>query len=98
MNSTRKIISNQRNAKRSTGPRTLSGKSKSALNAATHGLSGKFHLDEKTETHRSQLARLFAGSHAASPEIMMQAEEAAEAQILVMRVREARQRAWETAT
>ena len=98
MNSARKIISNQRNATRSTGPKTLSGKSKSALNAATHGLSGKFNLDEKTKKQHRELAKLFAGSHTTNSEIMMLAEAAAEAHIMVLRVKEARRRAWESSS
>ena len=33
-----KLAANQANAKKSTGPRTAEGKTKSARNAATHGL------------------------------------------------------------
>ena len=41
MTSTKRAEANRRNAARSTGPRTLSGKSRSRLNAVTHGLTAE---------------------------------------------------------
>lgn len=98
MTSARKVLSNQRNAERSTGPQTVTGKARSALNAATHGLSSKFILDAETKSRRKQLAAIFAGHHAGNSQIMAQAEEAAEAHIMYMRVKEARRRAWVSAS
>src|SRR5512140_1140661 len=42
MSSKRKIAANRRNAQHSTGPKTPQGKTASARNAATHGLSSSF--------------------------------------------------------
>ncbi|MEK9685060.1 MAG: hypothetical protein VW226_10960, partial [Rhodospirillaceae bacterium] len=39
MTSLRRRLANQRNAKKSTGPRTVAGKRTSSRNALTHGLS-----------------------------------------------------------
>jgi hypothetical protein len=50
MTSKLKIDTNRRNAKKSTGPKTVAGKAKLALNAVSHGLSAKPKLD--TETHK----------------------------------------------
>ena len=41
MTSTKRAEANRRNAARSTGPRTLSGKARSRLNAVTHGLTAE---------------------------------------------------------
>src|SRR5947209_6671559 len=41
MSSERQIAANRRNARRSTGPRTISGKSRSRRNAIRHGLSAE---------------------------------------------------------
>ena len=41
MTSQDRIEANRINAKRSTGPRTQSGKARSSLNARKHGLTGK---------------------------------------------------------
>ena len=90
MKSLRKAASNQRNAKRSTGPSTSIGKSRSALNAATHGLSSKVAPDAETLKHQNYLATLLAGGHASNPVIMVHAEAAAEALIALKKVKLAR--------
>ncbi len=41
MSSDREITANRLNAKRSTGPRSPAGKTKSSMNALTHGLTGR---------------------------------------------------------
>ncbi len=41
MATTAQVEANRRNARRSTGPRTASGKQRSAQNATTHGLTGR---------------------------------------------------------
>ena len=97
MKSLRRAASNQRNAKSSTGPKTTIGKARSALNAATHGLSGKFVLDAEAEQRCRNSADALADGHGKNPEVMMLAYEAAEAQINVKRVKEARAKAWNAA-
>jgi hypothetical protein len=56
----KQIEANRRNAKRSTGPRTASGKSKSSHNALRHGLSLPLRMDGATMAEIDELARLLA--------------------------------------
>jgi hypothetical protein len=97
MKSLRKAASNQRNAKRSSGPKTSIGRARSALNAATHGLSRKMVLGEGDQKRSQQLVNALAGAHDKNPEILMLAHEAAEALIYVERVIKARVKAWNDA-
>jgi hypothetical protein len=56
----KQIEANRRNAKRSTGPRTASGKSTSSHNALRHGLSLPLRMDGATMAEIDELARLLA--------------------------------------
>jgi hypothetical protein len=89
MTSTRKINANRANARASTGPRTGRGKARAALNARRHGLSlsviSNPVLAEQVET----LALEFVG-RSTDPEICELAYEAAEAQIDLSRIHQAR--------
>ena len=97
MTSQRKLNANRRNARNSTGPRSERGKARAALNAVTHGLSSRPVLDAKDQEAVETLARAFAEEGAGHPPVLGLAYQAAEAQILVTRVKEARSRAWEEA-
>ena len=60
MATARQIEANRKNAKRSTGPRTAEGKSKSSRNAFQHGLSLPQIMDAATKADAENLARLLA--------------------------------------
>jgi hypothetical protein len=98
MTSKLKVETNRRNAKKSTGPKTDAGKAKLALNAVTHGLSAKPILDTKSQKKIDNLVIEFAGGDTNNPEVMTLAHEAAEAQIMIERVKDARNRAWHDAS
>ena len=87
MTSARKIIANRANAKASTGPRTRRGKARSAHNALRHGLN--IALDTKLSAEVESLASKIA-NQTANSEITKLARRVAEAQIDLLRVREAR--------
>lgn len=57
----RKALSNQKNATRSTGPRTRAGKTKSSRNAYRHGLATDVRADPKLSAEVEKLARQLAG-------------------------------------
>ena len=61
MTSDRQQNANRRNAQRSTGPRTVSGKSRSRRNARRHGLTSARTQDLDEETQLAQLAAAIAG-------------------------------------
>src|SRR3954451_22663701 len=61
MTSLRKIYSNRRNAKRSTGPKTAAGKARSARNGRRHGLSRPSWIDPAALLRIEALTRLILG-------------------------------------
>jgi hypothetical protein len=85
MTTERQIAANRRNAKKSTGPRSASGKGRSGKNAYRHGLAVPLSSAE-FETQLTELARRIAGDlkHA---EILALAERAAHAQLELLRSR-----------
>ena len=89
MTSARKIKTNRVNAQASTGPRTLHGKSRAARNARRHGLSLSVLGNPILSAEAENLAREIAGE-GASHEILEPAHRIAEAQIDIVRVRQAR--------
>jgi hypothetical protein len=89
MISTRKIRANRANAKASTGPKTRDGKSRAAQNARRHGLSLSIFADPARSAEVENLVHVIAGE-GASPEILECARRFAEAQIDLVRVRQAR--------
>ena len=79
MASTRQVAANRRNAKRSTGPRTQSGKSRSRANALRHGLRSKVVPDFALAAQMDELTRRIAreygkSEHAVEVKIVVEAE------------------------
>jgi hypothetical protein len=89
MTSARKIKANRVNAQASTGPRTLHGKSRAARNALRHGLSLSVLADPVLTEEAKNLALKIAGEGPRA-EILEPAQRIAEAQIDIVRVRQAR--------
>ena len=85
----RKIKANRANARASTGPRTVEGRTRSARNALRHGLSLPVCSDPALCEEVEALARDIAGT-GANAEILELARRVAEAQIDLRRVRYAR--------
>jgi hypothetical protein len=61
MASEKQIAANRANAKRSTGPKTLAGKTASSRNAFRHGLSGPLRLDPVIADKVDAIAQALAG-------------------------------------
>ena len=89
MISAQRLKANRTNARASTGPKTWQGKFRSAQNAWRHGLSLAAGTNPMYRAEVRNLATEIAGQGAA-PEIIELARCVAEAQIDVMRVRQAR--------
>jgi hypothetical protein len=87
--STRKIEANRKNARASTGPKTAHGRARMARNALRHGLSLPVCSDPVLCEEVESLARKIAGPEA-NVEIRDLARRAAEAQIDLGRVHDAR--------
>ena len=89
MTSERKIKVNRTNSRASTGPRTPQGRARAARNAFRHGLSLPVCSDPVLWGQVEELAREIAGGDS-NPEIRQSARLTAEAQIDLLRVRQAR--------
>jgi len=89
MTSSRKIEANRNNARRSTGPKTAAGKARASKNALRHGLSVSVIADPVKAKDIAALIPVLAGARA-SDEANELAARIAEAQIDLVRVREAR--------
>lgn len=89
MTTARKIKANRTNAQASTGPKTARGKTRAAQNSRRHGLNLSVVLDPVLSEQVKALAREIAGE-GAGPEILELARRIAEAQIDLLRVRQAR--------
>lgn len=91
MTSDAKLKANQKNARRSTGPKSTFGRRHSAQNAFRHGLARPVKSDPALTAKVEALAREIAGTDV-SDELDELAYRVAEAQIDLCRVREARDR------
>ena len=89
MTSARKLNANRANARASTGPRTAAGKKRATRNALRHGLSLSILGNQTLSAEAANLAREIAGE-GATPDILELARCVAEAQIDLIRVRQAR--------
>jgi hypothetical protein len=90
MTSDRQIRANRANSARSTGPRTRDGKAITRLNALRHGLSASRSLASDAEEEVLLLQRAIAGEHK-EPELVDSAEAIAQLEVLLRRIRRARQ-------
>ena len=86
MTSSRRREANRRNAQRSTGPRSATGKSVSRTNALRHGLSARLGRDPSHDQRIESLAKIIAGPEAAADELYY-ARIAAEATLQIARIR-----------
>jgi hypothetical protein len=87
----RNIKANRANARASTGPKTARGRARSARNAFRHGLSLPVESDQVLGEQVQALTRQIAGSDT-SVHTQILAHKTAEAQVDLLRVRNARHR------
>jgi hypothetical protein len=85
----RKLQANRKNARASTGPKSVAGKARSARNSRRHGLAMPIWSDCSLGADAKALAHEIAGA-GASAELLALARRIAEAQIDLVRVRRAR--------
>jgi hypothetical protein len=86
----RQIAANRRNAQKSTGPRSSSGKRRVSGNARRHGLSSTAPLGPEQAEQIEQLAQEFAGGHQKLI-VLEYARSAAHAEFQLARVRQVKQ-------
>ena len=90
MPSSKKHAANQRNAQRSTGPRTSAGKSRSRLNALKHGLALPAAAHPELASEVARVADAIAKDVADNPILRQAAARVAETSIDVLRARHAK--------
>ena len=95
MTSERKIAANQRNAKKSTGPRSSAGRAVSRLNALRHGLAVPIGNGSALGDAVEDLAKVLS-SASGFQGVSEVAREAAEAQLDLSRIRKIRTHLYET--
>ena len=89
MASDKQIAANRRNAMRSTGPRTRSGKARSRANSLRHGLLSKVLVDPALVNETDQLARRIAQEHG-KPDDCFESRTIAEAELIILSARAVR--------
>src|SRR6516164_3490502 len=86
MTTARKVLANRQNARASTGPKYAAGKARSSANARRHRLAVPIWSDPVLTANVVALAAHIAGVRP-SPQVMAHAQQVADAQIEVVRVR-----------
>src|SRR6516165_8297122 len=86
MTTAQKVLANRQNASASTGPKSATGKARSSANARRHSLAVPIWSDPVLTANVVALAKHIAGVHP-SPQVMAHAQQVADAQIEVVRVR-----------
>jgi hypothetical protein len=86
MTTAQKVLANRQNARASTGPKYAAGKARSSANARRHRLAVPIWSDPVLTANVVALAKHIAGVHP-SPQLMAHAQQVADAQIEVVRVR-----------
>ena len=89
MTSAKKVKANRINAKASTGPRTVRGKARAAQNARQHGLGVSVCAGFAQSARIDSLTRIILGKKT-TPVLNMLARRISEAQIDLVRIRQAR--------
>jgi hypothetical protein len=89
MTSHRQLAANRRNAKKSTGPISRSGKSRSRQNALRHGLATSADCDPLLSADVNQMAQILSQARG-EPSITMLTRDAAAAEIDLLRIRKIR--------
>ena len=86
MTTARKVLANRQNARASTGPKSAIGKARSSANARRHHLAVPIWSDPVLTANVVALAKHIVGVRP-SPQVMAYAQQVADAQIEVVRVR-----------
>lgn len=89
MISNKKVAANRLNASKSTGPRTLQGKSRARGNAWRHGWSAAIKVHSTDSADVERMAKAICGDHT-TPAMYEQALIIAECEILLLNLRAAR--------
>jgi len=92
MTSARKVRTNRANARASTGPKTSAGRARSARNALRHGLKVSIADLEVFSSEVERLAEAIGGTQPSDAQLERHVRLVAEAQIDMLRVRQARDR------
>ena len=92
MTSARKVRTNRANARASTGPKTSAGRARSARNALRHGLNVPIADLEVFSPEVERLAEAIGGTQPGDAQLERHVRLVAEAQIDMLRVRQARDR------
>ena len=90
MSSSRQVEANRQNARKSSGPKSARGKARSARNARRYGLAVSIWRDVRLAAQAEALTHDIAGE-GASEELVAVSRPIAEAQVDLMRIRQARE-------
>jgi hypothetical protein len=90
MTSDKKLAANRLNAKKSGGPKTLSGKLQSSRNAWRHGLAAATNAEPALSTDVKRMANAICGDKHTDPDLYDLAVTIARWQIVLLKVRAAR--------